>query len=77
MKKVLLMLADGCETLEALSVKDVCARAGIHCTLCGVTGKNIITAHGIKVEADIEINNVDFNEYDALIIPGGLPESII
>ena len=73
MKKVLLMLADGCETLEALSVKDVCARAGIHCTLCGVTGKNIITAHGIKVEADIEINNVDFNEYDALIIPGGLP----
>lgn len=39
MKKVLLMLADGCETLEALSVKDVCARAGIHCTLCGVTEK--------------------------------------
>ncbi|MGL5616196.1 MAG: DJ-1 family glyoxalase III [Sarcina sp.] len=73
MKKVLLMLAEGFETLEALSVKDVCARAGVCCTLVGVMGKVVTTSHGIKVEADIEINEVDFNDYDALIIPGGLP----
>lgn len=72
-KKLLLMLAEGFETLEALSVKDVCARAGIDCTLVGVMGKMVTSSHGIRVDSDILIEEVDFNQYDALIIPGGLP----
>lgn len=73
MKKVLLMLADGFETLEGLAVKDVCARANVECFLCGVMGKTVTTAQGIRVESDIEIKDVKFEDYSALIIPGGLP----
>ncbi|MGL4654637.1 MAG: DJ-1 family glyoxalase III [Sarcina sp.] len=73
MKKVLIMLAEGFETLEALSVKDVCARASVHCDLCGVTGKNVTSSHGIKVEADVCLIDGEFKDYDAIVIPGGMP----
>ena len=73
MKKVLIMLADGFETLEALSVKDICARASVHCDLCGLTSKNITSSHGIKVEADICLEDGSFDDYDAIVIPGGMP----
>lgn len=75
MKKVLLMLADGFETLEGLSVKDVCARANVECTLCGVMGKTVTTAQGIRVDSDIDMKKVNFNDYSAIVIPGGLPGS--
>ncbi|WP_297435892.1 DJ-1 family glyoxalase III [uncultured Clostridium sp.] len=72
MKKVLIMLAEGFETIEALSVKDVCVRAGVHCDLCGLTGKMIRSSHNINVEADILIDEITL-DYDAIVIPGGMP----
>ena len=75
MKKVLIMLAEGFETLEALSVKDICARAGIICNLCGVKNKVVVSSHGIKVESDVCFEDGEFNDYDAIVIPGGMPGS--
>lgn len=75
MKKVLIMLAEGFETLEALSVKDICARAGVECDLCGVINKVVTSSHGIKVEADVCFEEGIFNDYDAIVIPGGMPGS--
>ena len=75
MKKVLIMLAEGFETLEALSVKDICARAGIACDLCGVTNKVVASSHKIKVEADVCFEEGNFSDYDAIVIPGGMPGS--
>lgn len=73
MKKVLIMLANGFETIEALAVKDVCARAGILCDLCTISDKNIVeSSHGIKVVCDVTLND-DTLFYDALVIPGGMP----
>lgn len=73
MKKVLIMLAQGFETIEALSVKDVCARAKIRCDLCSLEAKEVISSHGIKVEADLTLENCEYKNYDALVIPGGMP----
>lgn len=75
MKKVLVMLAEGFETIEALSVKDVCSRAGIECNLCGVTESVVKSAQGIKVYADIMIFD-QVKDYDAIVIPGGMPGTI-
>ncbi|WP_297517720.1 DJ-1 family glyoxalase III [uncultured Clostridium sp.] len=73
MKKVLIMLAQGFETLEALSVKDICVRANVQCDLCGVTEKIVTSSHGIKVEADVYFEDGAFDDYDAIVIPGGMP----
>lgn len=73
MKKALLLLAPGFEEIEALGTCDVLRRLGIEVTLAGVSGIKVAGSHGIKVEADAELKDLDSNEYDALILPGGMP----
>lgn len=76
MKKVLIMLAEGFEVLEALSVKDVCTRAGVICDLCGVNSKKIKSSHNIVVETDLSLDDEGLSNYDAIVIPGGMPGAL-
>jgi 4-methyl-5(b-hydroxyethyl)-thiazole monophosphate biosynthesis len=70
---VYLFLADGFEEIEALSVADILRRAKIEVTVVGI-GKNTINgAHSITVTADTDIDNCDFTDVTALILPGGMP----
>lgn len=75
MKKVLVLLADGFEMVEALSVVDVCRRAKLTCDTCGVRGKEVVSSHGVTVIADRLFEEGDLLGYDALVIPGGMPGS--
>ena len=53
MSKVCVFLADGFEEIEGLTVVDILRRAGIETETVSVMGrKEILGAHGIKVEAD-------------------------
>lgn len=72
MKKVLIILAKGFETIEALGVKDVCKRAGIECDLCGIEERIVESSHDVKVQTNLLLSEVD-NSYDAIVIPGGIP----
>lgn len=71
MKKVLILLAEGFEEVEALTVVDYLKRKDVLCETCSITGeKMVVGAHKIRVEADkvlAEIKNID--NYQALIIP--------
>lgn len=71
-KKVIVLLADGFEEIEAITAIDILRRAGADVTLAGVSGLKIIGSHGITVMADkkIERAGVDF---DACVLPGGMP----
>ena len=75
MKKALVLLAEGFEEVEALTVVDYLKRKDVLCETCSITGeKMVVGAHEIRVEADkvlAEIKSID--NYQALIIPGGLP----
>lgn len=73
MKKVLVMLADGFEVIEALSVVDVCARANIECHTCSIGEKEVISSHDIKIIADKSLQDGGLLTYDAIILPGGMP----
>ncbi|KOF56420.1 MULTISPECIES: DJ-1 family glyoxalase III [Clostridium] len=73
MSKVLLFLAEGFEEIEALTVVDVLRRAEIVCDTCSLNEENVIGAHGIKVFADKTIENINAKNYDAVVIPGGMP----
>jgi len=73
MKKICIPLANGFEEVEAVTIIDICRRAEIEVTIAGVEGLNISGSHNIKVTADIEIQNINPNEFDMIVLPGGLP----
>ena len=72
MKKVALMIANGSEEIEALTVVDVMRRAGITCDIISVNEKEIISSHNIKIVADKVIDE-SIKDYDMIVLPGGLP----
>lgn len=75
MKKSVILLAEGFEEIEALTVVDILRRAGVKCDMCSICGEMVSGSHGIQVKADIMFKAADLNEYDVLILPGGMPGS--
>lgn len=76
MKKVLVFLAEGFETIEALSVVDICNRANVTCHACSLTENRAVnSAHGTMVLCDKLISDNDLETYDAIVLPGGMPGS--
>lgn len=74
MSKIALFLANGFEEIEALTVVDLCRRAGIEVTMVSVEkGKTVTGSHGIAVAADALFEEVDYEAQDMLVLPGGLP----
>lgn len=71
MKKVCILLAEGFEEVEALTISDIMRRAGIVCDLVSMKDKMISSSHNLKIEADKVFD--DNMEYDLIVLPGGLP----
>ena len=74
MKRVLLFLARGFEEVEAVTPIDYLRRAGVEVTTIGIGGRMIDGAHGISIEADTVLSELEGAEdYDGLVFPGGMP----
>lgn len=73
---VYLFLANGFETIEALAVVDMLRRAKIDVKTVGVIGKIVTSSHNIDVTADIEIDEFDVKDADAVVLPGGMPGTL-
>lgn len=76
-KRVLILLADGFEEIEALTPADYLRRVGVDVTLCAIGNERLVRgAHDIRVEADVLLENLEnSDEFDMLILPGGMPGS--
>ena len=73
-KKTAIFFADGCEEIEGLTVVDLLYRAGIPCTKVSINDKPEVTSsHEITFRTDTTIKELNFDEYDMLILPGGVP----
>lgn len=71
MKKVCVLLAEGFEEVEALTISDIIRRANVTCDLVSIGEKTVKSSHGVIVEADkIFDENM---EYDLVTLPGGMP----
>ena len=70
---VYLFLADGFEDIEAVQTRDLLIRAGVEVKTVGIGSKNITSAFGLPVEADISENDIDMSKAEGIIFPGGLP----
>ena len=74
MKIVLLFLADGFEECEGLIVVDILRRAGISVTTASIMGREqVVSSHQIKIAADVLAEQVDPAQFDAVVLPGGIP----
>ena len=73
MAKVAVILADGFEEIEALTVVDVLRRANIVCHMIGFEAR-VTGSHTIQVQAD-RVFDGDLSEYDMIVLPGGMPGS--
>ncbi len=74
MKKIAVFLATGFEEIEALTVVDVCRRAGIEVQMVSVSDDlGVAGSHDIVVGMNKIFKEVDFAELDMIVLPGGMP----
>ncbi len=72
MAKIAVMLADGFEEIEGLTVVDICRRCGIEVDTISISeSRNVMGSHMIPVIADKVFAEADFMEYDMIVLPGG------
>ena len=73
MVQVLIPLAVGFEEIEAVTIIDVLRRADIDVITAGLDRNQVQGAHGICIEADMLLDNVELSLFDMIVLPGGLP----
>ena len=74
---VYVFLANGFEEIEALGFTDILRRADIEVSTVSIyTDLKVTGSHGISVLADMSICELDLNEIDALVLPGGMPGTL-
>jgi len=74
MKTILFLMADGFEETEFVTPFDYWQRAGFEVVLSSISDSlTVHGAHGLKIEADILLQDVELADFVALFLPGGGP----
>ncbi|MBX9137805.1 MULTISPECIES: DJ-1 family glyoxalase III [unclassified Clostridium] len=73
--KVAVLLAEGFETIEALTTVDILRRAGVACSTFGTKSLEVTTSHSVTIKAD-KVLNEEAYDYDVVVLPGGMPGSV-
>lgn len=77
MKRSFLFLADGFEEIEALGTVDVLRRGGVDVKTVSVYNRyEVKGAHEVEVRADLLLKDVEGEEAEFLILPGGMPGAL-
>jgi 4-methyl-5(b-hydroxyethyl)-thiazole monophosphate biosynthesis len=71
MATALVLLADGFEEIEAVTIIDVLRRADITVTTASLGVRRVTGSHQITLEADALLDGVAVEHFDALVLPGG------
>jgi len=73
--KILVYLAPGFEEIEAVTIIDLLRRAELEVIVAGLQPDQVTGSHGISLVPDIFYVDVDPDDYDCLVLPGGQPGS--
>jgi 4-methyl-5(b-hydroxyethyl)-thiazole monophosphate biosynthesis len=72
MPKVLTILADGFEEVEAVTPIDLLRRAGAEVVLAGLAdGIHVTGRSGVTMHADTQLATVETADFDCVFLPGG------
>lgn len=74
MKTIFVFLADGFEEIEALAPVDILRRAGLSVKTVSVMDEQVVAgAHGVPVLADVMFDEINAEDAEMILLPGGLP----
>ena len=74
MSRIAVFFAEGYEEIEALTVVDICRRAGVEVQMVSVSGAKVVnSSHGVGVQMDMSFEEVNFDSLDMIVLPGGMP----
>lgn len=71
MATALVLLAEGFEEIEAVTIIDVLRRGEVKVTTASLGGKQVRGSHDIALESDALLDAVQVESFDALVLPGG------
>ncbi|MGL4251260.1 MAG: DJ-1 family glyoxalase III [Aeromonas sp.] len=75
---VLVLMAPGSEEIETVAIVDTLVRAGIEVVLascCPLGERRITASRGVQLVADCHIGELTRRDFEAIVVPGGLPGS--
>lgn len=74
MKTIFVFLAEGFEEIEALAPIDILRRAGLAVKTVSVMEEQVVAgAHGVPVVADVMFDEINPEDAEMILLPGGLP----
>ena len=74
MKTIIVFLAEGFEEIEALTPVDVLRRAGLVVQTVSIMDEQVVAgAHGVPVLADKMFAEINPEDAEMILLPGGLP----
>ena len=75
MSRVLVPLAEGCEEMEAVTIIDLLRRGGIEVVAAGLEDGPVTGSRGTRILPDMTLDEALGQEFDMVVLPGGLPGS--
>jgi 4-methyl-5(b-hydroxyethyl)-thiazole monophosphate biosynthesis len=73
-KRALITVADGVEDLEVVTLIDVLRRADIEVLVASIETRRMVScAHGTRLTADAMLLDVLAQDFDLIVLPGGMP----
>lgn len=74
---IYVFLATGFEDIEALAPVDILRRANLPVKTVSISNELMVySVHGVGVLADMLLEDVNFEQADMLVLPGGMPGSL-
>lgn len=74
MSRALVLLASGCEEMEAVITIDVLRRGGVEVVAAGLKPGTVHASRDVKLLPDVLLDECEeVKEFDVLVLPGGLP----
>lgn len=71
MEPILVLMAPGFEEIELTAPVDILRRLGFPVVTVGVKGRRVEGSHGLVMEADMLLVDVDAGQYSGVVLPGG------
>jgi 4-methyl-5(b-hydroxyethyl)-thiazole monophosphate biosynthesis len=71
--KIMVLLGEGFEEVEFVTIVDILRRAGVEVTVVGLKSGPIDGSHGIKVMPDTSVDSIGGSQFDGVVLPGGYP----
>ncbi len=68
---IYVLMVDGFEEIEAIEPIDIMRRAGLNVLTVGVNGEMVNGAHNITIKTDILIDDINKEDMELLMLPGG------